>query len=59
VTELIEEKTFSFRRFAEEIPTGMPQHLCLAVEDLLGRVFRQFHALGLGIDREPRAAAGN
>lgn len=59
VTELIEDKTFSFRRFAEEIPKGMPQHLCLAVEALLSRVFRQFHALGLGIDREPRAAAGN
>lgn len=58
VTAIVEDKTFSFRRFAEEIPKGMPQHVCLAVEDLLSRVFRQFHVLGLGIDREPRAAAG-
>jgi len=58
VTAAVEDKTFSFRRFAEEIPTGMSQQVCIAVEDLLGKVFRQFHLLGLGTDREPRAAAG-
>lgn len=58
VMAAIEDRTFSFRRFAEEIPSGMSHQLCLAIEDLLGRVFRQFDRLGLGTDREPRAAAG-
>jgi hypothetical protein len=58
-TAAIEDKTFSFRRFAEaEIPAGMSHEVCLAVEEFLGRVFRQFDSLGLGTARKLRAAAG-
>ena len=54
----VEDRIFSFRRFAEELPTGMPDQICEAIEDFLGRVYRQFDLLGLGTDAKPRAAAG-
>jgi hypothetical protein len=57
-TAVIDDRTFSFRRFAEENPTGMPHQICGSIEDFLGRVFRQFDSLGLAPDSEPRAAAG-
>jgi hypothetical protein len=59
VMAAIEDKTFSFRRFAEEEgPTNLPPQVCAGIEDVLSRVFRQFDVLGLGSDRKPRAAAG-
>jgi hypothetical protein len=59
VTAAIENKTFSFRRFAEEeAPANLPPEVCAGIEDALSRVFRQFDVLGLGSDRKPRAAAG-
>jgi hypothetical protein len=58
VMAVIEDRTFSFRRFAEVVPTAMPIPICEAIEGLLGRVYRQFDRLGLGTDRKPRAAAG-
>jgi hypothetical protein len=59
VTAAIEDKTFSFRRFAEEEnPTNLPPQVCQGIEDVLSLVFRQFDVLGLGRDRKPRAAAG-
>ncbi len=54
----IEDRTFSFRRFAEDVPAGMPHQVCLGIEEFLGRIYRQFDLLGLGADSEPRAAAG-
>ena len=58
VTAAIEDKTFSFRRFAEEVPTNLTPQVCAGIEDVLSRVFRQFDLLGLGSDRKPRAATG-
>jgi hypothetical protein len=59
VTAAIEDKTFSFRRFAEEAePANLPPQVCEGIEDFLSRVYRQFDVLGLGSDRKPRAAAG-
>jgi hypothetical protein len=57
-TAAIEDKTFSFRRFAEEEPRGTPDQVTRGIEAFLGRVFRQFEVLGLGVDSRPRAAAG-
>ena len=59
VAAAIEDRTFSFRRFAEAIPADMPHQVCLGIEDFYARVYRQFDLLGLGADSEPRAAAGN
>jgi len=59
VTAAIEDKTFSFRRFAEEEqPANLSLEVCEGIENLLSRVFRQFDVLGLGGNRKPRAAAG-
>jgi hypothetical protein len=57
-TAAIEDKTFSFRRFAEEEPRGTPDQITRGIEGFLGRVFRQFEVLGLGVDSRPHAAAG-
>ena len=58
LTAAIEDKTFSFGRFAEDVPANMPPQICHGIEAFLGRVFRQFDVLGLGKDANPRAAAG-
>jgi hypothetical protein len=58
VTAAVEDKTFSFRRFAEEEPRGTPDQVTRGIEAFLGRVFRQFEVLGLGMGSRPRAAAG-
>jgi hypothetical protein len=59
VMAAIEDKTFSFRRFAEEEgATNLPPEVRAGIESFLARVFRQFDVLGLGSGRKPRAAAG-
>ena len=59
VTAAIEDRIFSFRRFAEEDhPTDLPPEVCASIEGFLSLVFRQFDLLGLGSDRKPCAAAG-
>jgi hypothetical protein len=57
-TDVVEDRTFSFRRFAEESPAGMPRQIREALEEFLGSVYRQLDILGLGTDRNLRAAAG-
>ena len=57
-TAAIEDKTFSFRRFAEDEPRATPGQVARGIEAFLGRVFRQFEVLGLGAGSRPRAAAG-
>jgi hypothetical protein len=58
VMAAIEDKTFSFRRFAEEEePANLPPRSAPASRPSSSRVFRQFDVLGLG-DRKPRAGRG-
>jgi hypothetical protein len=54
----VEDKTFSFKRFAEDLPADMPVPVCQSIEAFLSRVYRQFDVLKLGTDRKLRAAAG-
>lgn len=55
----IEDRMFSFRRFAEQVPTAMPQHIRRPVAEFLHGVFRQFVQLNLASDCAPHAAAGS
>lgn len=52
----IEDRTFSFRRFAEDGHATMARQTSEGIEAFLARVFRQFDRLGLGTDSRPRLA---